>query len=157
MTAEKLFYESEEYRGTYYDNFISYDVPSVESIDLYYDNLIEYNVRKKQRLDAHIGIMAARKRIVRIVLIAVVMSVLFSITIALKSDITSREVSIMSLTAQVESLSRENTDRKKRLNDNTNILSIKQKALDLGMDYAGKDAVVYYSIGKDDYMRSYCN
>ena len=157
MAAKELFYDGTAACSAYFDNRITHDVRSEEALDIYYDNLIAYNLQKKMHLDARIGIKAARKRIVRIVFIAVLVSVLMTITIDLKSEIINRENRIDVLTTQVEQLSRENTDRKKRLTDNTNILTIKQKAMDLGMNYAGKDAVVYYSVGKDDYMRMYNN
>ena len=158
MAAEELYFESVEYRGTYYDNLIARNatyILSDEAIDDYYDNLVSYNLEKKRRLEVRIGIRSARKRIVGIVAIVAMMAILFSVFVSLKAEIISRESSIITLTAQVEELSRENTDKKKRLTENTNILSIKQKAMDLGMGYAGKDAVVYYSVGKEDYMRSY--
>ena len=158
MTAEDLYFDSAEFRGTYYDNFIARNaghIRSEEAIDTYYDNLVEYNIRKKHRLDVNIGIRAARKRIVRVVSIAVIMAIMFSVTIRLKAELTDREKTIQHLTVQVEELARENMDKKKRLTENTNILTIKQKAMDLGMDYAKKEAVVYYTVGKEDYMRLY--
>ncbi|MBR4183873.1 MAG: hypothetical protein IKQ56_08655 [Lachnospiraceae bacterium] len=158
MTAEDLYFDTAEFRGTYYDNFIARNaghIVSEEAIDIYYDNLVAYNMRKKQRLDVNIGIRAARKRIVRVISVAVIMAVMLSAVINLKAELTNREAAIESLTAQVEELSRENTDKKKRLTENTNILSIKQRAMELGMDYAKKEAVVYYTVGKEDYMRSY--
>ena len=155
MTAEKIYSEGAAVGSAYFDNLITYDVISEEAIDEYYDNLISFNLQKKSRLDAKISIRAAKNRIVRIVFIAVIMATLFGMTIFLKAEINERERSIVKLTSQVENLARENTDKKKRLDDSTNILFIKEKAMNLGMNYAGKEAIVYYTVGKDDYMRSY--
>ena len=139
MTAEQAYFESEE------------------EIDQYYDTLIAYYTQKKIKLDAHIEMRTSRRKIVKVVLVVVIMSMFLAATISLKYEISRRETNIDALTIQVENLSRENTDRKKRLVENTNILEIKRKAMDLGMSYAEKEAIVYYSVGKEDYMFSYNN
>ena len=76
--------------------------------------------------------------------------------IQLQSDVTSRLKSISSIESQVADLKADNDAALKRINTSVNLATVKDVAMNqLGMVYAGKDQIVYYSVDNDDYMNQY--
>lgn len=87
---------------------------------------------------------------------AMVTALVSVIYIQLQSDVTSRTSRISRLESQVENLKADNDSMQKRLSASVDLESIKNTAInELGMVYAAKDQIVYYTVEDDDYMNQY--
>lgn len=75
--------------------------------------------------------------------------------IQLQSDITGRMKHISRLESQVTDLHADNDAAMKRIDLSTDLDTIKEKALGLGMKYATSEQIIYYSVEDDDYMNQY--
>ena len=75
--------------------------------------------------------------------------------IQLQSDITGRMRRISRLESQVADLKADNDAAMKRIDLSTDLDTVKQQALGLGMHYAGSDQIVYYSVDDEDFMNQY--
>ncbi len=76
--------------------------------------------------------------------------------IQLQADMTARMKRIAALESQVANLKADNDAAIKRISTSVNLDEIKDKAINqLGMVYAGKDQIVYYTVEDDDYMDQY--
>ncbi len=75
--------------------------------------------------------------------------------IRLQSDITSTMKHISRLESQVADLRADNDAAMKRIDLSTDLDTIKEKALALGMNYAAEDQIIYYSVEDSDYMNQY--
>ena len=76
--------------------------------------------------------------------------------IQIQSDVSSRLKSISTVESQVANLKADNDATLKRINTTVNLATVKDVAMNqLGMVYAGKDQIVYYSVDDDDYMNQY--
>ena len=75
--------------------------------------------------------------------------------IKLQSDITTRLKTIASLESSLDLAKVNNDAVAKRLETAGDITKVKKEALKMGMDYAGEDQIVYYSIDSSDYMTQY--
>lgn len=75
--------------------------------------------------------------------------------IRLQSDIINKTKSISKLESQIVDLRADNDAAMKRLELSTDLSAVKQKALEFGMRYAGKDQIVYYHIENNDFMNQY--
>lgn len=75
--------------------------------------------------------------------------------IHMKSDISIHMNTIASLQGELTSAKEENDATEKRIETAMNLEEIKKMADKLGMDYAGKSQVEYYSIDSSDYMNQF--
>ena len=75
--------------------------------------------------------------------------------IKLQSDITTRLRSIASLESSLDTVKVNNDAVAKRLETAGDITMVKKEALKMGMNYAGEDQIVYYTIDSSDYMTQY--
>lgn len=75
--------------------------------------------------------------------------------IKVQSDITVRVKRISKLEAGIEGLRAENDAAVRQMQLMTDLNAIKEKALEYGMKYAGKEQIFYYSIEAEDYMEQY--
>jgi len=75
--------------------------------------------------------------------------------IKLQSDITTRLRSIASLESSLDTARVNNDATAKRLETAGDITKVKKEALKMGMDYAGEDQIVYYSVDSSDFMTQY--
>ena len=76
--------------------------------------------------------------------------------INIQSDITARMKTISRLESQIADLKAENDEAYKRINTAIDLDAIKNTAIDeLGMFYATKEQIVYYTVENDDYMNQY--
>lgn len=75
--------------------------------------------------------------------------------IQLQSDITGKIKRISRLESQVADLRADNDAAMKRIDLSTDLDTIKEKALGLGMNYAASDQIIYYSVEDSDYMNQY--
>ena len=76
--------------------------------------------------------------------------------IQVQSDVSSHLKSISAVESQVANLKADNDATLKRINTTVNLANVKDVAMNqLGMVYAGKDQIVYYSVDDDDYMNQY--
>ncbi len=87
---------------------------------------------------------------------AIVTALVSAAYIQLQSDVTSRMKNISSLESQVADLKADNDATLKRIDTSVNLNTVKDVAMNqLGMVYAGKDQIIYYSVDDDDYMNQY--
>lgn len=87
---------------------------------------------------------------------AIVTALVSAAYVQLQSDVTSRLKSISGLESQVADLKADNDATLKRINTAVDLTTVKDVAMNqLGMVYAGKDQIVYYSVDDDDYMNQY--
>ena len=75
--------------------------------------------------------------------------------IKLQSDITTRLRNIAALESSLDTAKVNNDAVAKRLETSGDITKVKKEALEMGMNYAGEEQVVYYSIDSSDYMTQY--
>ena len=75
--------------------------------------------------------------------------------IKLQSDIVNRTKTISKLESQIINLKAENDAAKKRIDLSTDLDTVKEQALALGMKYASPGQIFYYSIEDSDFMDQY--
>lgn len=89
--------------------------------------------------------------------LAVLITCVICVTyIRLQSDITNRLKHISKLESQIADLRMENDAAIKRIDLSTDLEAVKEKAIhELGMKYAGKGQIIYYSVEDSDFMNQY--
>lgn len=91
-----------------------------------------------------------------VVLATVLLCSFFVSYVSLNNDITTELKNISSLQAQINELKASNAAAESRISMITNLDDVKQTALtELGMVYANKDQIVYYTMESRDYMTQY--
>ncbi len=76
--------------------------------------------------------------------------------IQIQSTVTSRMKNIAALESKIADLKADNDAAMKRLSTSVDLNTVKDVAMNqLGMVYAGKDQIIYYSVDEDDYMNQY--
>lgn len=98
----------------------------------------------------------ARLRLVPLAAAILVMSAFFLGDIYLQSSISDSMRNIASMQDEISDLKAENAATENRIHINANLENVKAKAAnELGMVYANKDQIVYYSMDDTDYMDQY--
>lgn len=89
--------------------------------------------------------------------VCVALAALASVTyIQLQSGVSHRMRSIAALEGQIADLKADNDAQYKRLTTSVDLNEIKRIAIDeLGMQYAGEDQIVYYTIDNSNFMDQY--
>lgn len=98
-----------------------------------------------------------QRRYLMFLTVAVAITGLVCVTyIQLQSSITTRMNHIAALEKEIAQLRTDNDTTMKRIHTDTDLTSIKKKAVEeLGMVYASRDQVAYYAVADVDYMTQY--
>lgn len=117
----------------------------------------ELKRQKRERRLAQERVLRANRRYVAFLTLGVVIFGVFAgAYIKIQSDITARMKTISRLESQIADLKAENDEAYKRINTAIDLDAIKNTAIDeLGMFYATKEQIVYYTVDNDDYMNQY--
>ncbi len=86
----------------------------------------------------------------------VISAVAAFLLVRIQMDIKDRMNNIATLESQITDLKADNDERYKRITTSVDLNRIKDIAVnELGMDYAGQDQVIYYTVEKTNYMDQY--
>lgn len=123
------------------------------------DRQREEELRKKKRIarrNQERALRMGRSYVVFLTMAVMVFCAFAGVYIMLQSDVTARMSAISSLDSQINDLKADNDEAFKRLSTSIDLDSIKNKAMsELGMSYAKKSQIIYYSVVDDDYMNQY--
>ena len=118
----------------------------------------EIQRRNKQaaRRNSEKAMQMSRGYVVFLSFAAMVTALVAVAYIQIQSDVSSRLKNISTVESRVAGLKADNDATLKRINTTVNLATVKDVAMNqLGMVYAGKDQIVYYSVDDDDYMNQY--
>ena len=86
----------------------------------------------------------------------IVMVVCFIGYVSVQANVSASMSKIASLETQISDLKADNLAATNRINSTANLNAVKQAAVyELGMVYATKDQIVYYSVSENDYIEQY--
>lgn len=123
------------------------------------DRQREEELRKKKRIarkNQEKALRMGRSYVIFLTMAVMVFCAFAGVYIMLQSDVTARMSAISSLDSQINDLKADNDEAFKRLGTSIDLDSIKNKAMsELGMSYAKKSQIIYYSVVDDDYMNQY--
>lgn len=109
-------------------------------------------IRRKQEK----ALRMSRSYVAFLTMAVVVFGTFTGMYIAIQSDITARMKTISSLESQINDVKADNDEAYKRINTAVDLEVIRNTAInELGMSYAKKSQIIYYSVGDDDYMNQY--
>ena len=117
----------------------------------------EEKIRRRERAKANARVLRRKKtRIVQLGLGIVTFGIFFCANIYLQNGITTSMRNISSLEGQIQNLKAENAAVESRISTSTDLESVKKTAMEkLGMVYAKRGQIVYYTMEDEDYMSQY--
>lgn len=119
----------------------------------------EEELRKRKRIarrNQEKALRMGRSYVVFLTMAVLVFCAFAGVYIMLQSDVTARMNAISSMESQITDLKADNDEAFKRLSTSLDLDSIKSRAMnELGMSYAKKSQIIYYSVVEDDYMNQY--
>lgn len=121
-------------------------------IDYYYNKIQEENERKYNRIQKRRELRKKKYKTwlsigVLLVMIALCMSLVF-----MEMQVRNQSLQVARLQSELNSITNENADAKKRLIDSADYQWVEQEAKKLGMTYPSPDKVVYYDAPTEDFM-----
>lgn len=121
-------------------------------IDYYYNKIQEENERKYNRIQKRRELRKKKYKTwlgigVLLVMIALCMSLVF-----MEMQVRNQSLQVARLQSELNSITNENVDAKKRLIDSADYQWVEQEAKKLGMTYPSPDKVVYYDAPTEDFM-----
>lgn len=121
-------------------------------IDYYYNKIQEENERKYNRIQKRRELRKKKYKTwlgigVLLVMIALCMSLVF-----MEMQVRNQSLQVARLQSELNSITNENADAKKRLIDSADYHWVEQEAKKLGMTYPSPDKVVYYDAPTEDFM-----
>lgn len=121
-------------------------------IDYYYNKIQEENERKYNRIQKRRELRKKKYKTwlsigVLLVMIALCMSLVF-----MEMQVRNQSLQVARLQSELNSITNENADARKRLIDSADYQWVEQEAKKLGMTYPSPDKVVYYDAPTEDFM-----
>lgn len=121
-------------------------------IDYYYNKIQEENERKYNRIQKRRELRKKKYKTwlsigVLLVMIALCMSLVF-----MEMQVRNQSLQVARLQSELNSITNENADARKRLIDSADYQRVEQEAKKLGMTYPSPDKVVYYDAPTEDFM-----
>lgn len=121
-------------------------------IDYYYNKIQEENERKYNRIQKRRELRKKKYKTwlsigVLLVMIALCMSLVF-----MEMQVRNQSLQVARLQSELNSITNENVDARKRLIDSADYQWVEQEAKKLGMTYPSPDKVVYYDAPTEDFM-----
>lgn len=121
-------------------------------IDYYYNKIQEENERKYNRIQKRRELRKKKHKTwlgigVLLVMIALCMSLVF-----MEMQVRNQSLQVARLQSELNSITNENADARKRLIDSADYQWVEQEAKKLGMTYPSPDKVVYYDAPTEDFM-----
>lgn len=121
-------------------------------IEYYYDKIQEENLRKYNRIQKKKELRRKKYQTVGGAFLLLVMIVLCMSIIWMEVRLHNQVIQAAELQSEINSITSENADAKKRLENAADYEWIEQEAKKLGMTYPSADMVVYYETPDEDYM-----
>ena len=121
-------------------------------IDYYYNKIQEENERKYNHIQKRRELRKKKYKTwlgigVLLVMIALCMSLVF-----MEMQVRNQSLQVARLQSELNSITNENADARKRLIDSADYQWVEQEAKKLGMTYPSPDKVVYYDAPTEDFM-----
>ena len=121
-------------------------------IDYYYNKIQEENERKYNRIQKRRELRKKKYKTwlsigVLLVMIALCMSLVF-----MEMQVRNQSLQVARLQSELNSITNENADARKRLIESADYQWVEQEAKKLGMTYPSPDKVVYYDAPTEDFM-----